>query len=193
MATHPLFLGGARTQAVYPPSMFPARDVNPDDSMATDNTRGDILFSNTRRLIWKESFSVQSCNYIGSDALSQYYACNTIATGDIIQTHILPRWSSLERVWVNVEEAVAGFTFQLRVRGNSASNGGTTAVPVPITVGPVIDGGVVGSQLILLDDPIYFDQNDMLEMVLVSVPATGIECSNISISPVVMEYCRGFN
>lgn len=193
MATHPLFLGGGRTQTVYPPSMFPSRDVNPDDDMAVDNTRGDILFSNTRRLIWKEPFSVQSCNYIGSDALSQYYTCNPIVTGDIIQTHILPRWSSLERIWINVEEAVAGFTFQLRVRGNSASNGGTTAVPVPINVGPVIDGGVVGSQLIVLPEPIYFDQNDMLEMVLVAVPASGIECSNISISPVIMEYCRGFN
>lgn len=191
MATHNIFFGGNRTVTTFPPSMLPSRDVGEDQEFEADNRRGPIDFSLTRRLVWKEHAGInKGCPDDGfSDALSHYWACleTPIATGDVLNTHIIPRFSSLREVWVRVIKPAAGMTGQLSVRGNAASVGG------PQPVGPVLDFGVAGSQLITLPDPLYFDQNDMLQLTLAGVVSDELECSEILISPVVREYCRGFN
>lgn len=189
MAEHNLFFGGNRTTTTYPPSMLPSADVLPDQEFEADNRRGPIDFSLTRRFVWKEHAGInKGCpNDAFSDALSQYFACNTFADGDIINSHIMPRYSSLREIWVNVVTPAVGLTADIQVRGNAASVGG------PQVVAAAVDLGVEGSQLITLPAPIYFDQNDMLQLVLAGVDADQLECSEIMISPVVREYCRGTN
>ena len=193
MAEHDLFLGGGRTYTV-PSSMFPSQDVEPDCPMEADNRRGDIDFSLTRTLQWKCSREIDDCSdKMGSDALAQYIKCNGLpAQDDILNIVILPRWSSMSEVWVNVDEAVPGLEYEIKVRGNAASLGGTVDAPAPVVVGTV-DASVEGSQLIVLDDKLYFDQNDMLQVCITAMPETGFECSCVMISPVVREYCRGQN
>lgn len=190
MAEHNIFMGGNRTRTSFPPSLFPQRDVNPDQVFEADNRRGPIDFSLTRRLVWKCHASInKACpDDAFSDGLAQYVECleTPIASGDVLNTNILPRFSSLREVWVNVVTPAAGMTGVLRVRGNAASVGG----PVDIAT---VDFGVAGSQLITLPDPIYFDQNDMFQVELDGVVTEELLCSEIMISPVVREYCRGFN
>lgn len=189
MAEHNIFNGGARTRTTFPPSMFPSREVGPDDIMEADNRRGPIDFSLTRQLVWKghEGLNKGCPNDAFSEGLSQYWECleAPIADGDVLNTHIMPRFSSLREVWVWVEAPSAGLTADLQVRGNAASVGGTQVVAAGV------DLGVEGSQLITLPNPIYFDQNDMFQVVLAGVNTDELLCSNIHISPVVREYCRG--
>jgi len=194
MAEHNLFFGGNGVQR-YPLAMLPSRDVEPDQYFQADGRRGPVLFSLTRRLTWQGSNSKCGCadGGMGSDALYHYLDETPIEQDDIINTHIMPRQSSLERVWIDVVEPLAGFTFDLSIRGNAASLGGTPSVPAPVVVASGIDGGVEGSQLIVLPDPVYFDQNDMLQMTITALPPEGIKCSTVDISPVVMEYSRGNN
>lgn len=190
MAEHDLFMGGNRTRTTFPQSMFPQADVLPDQTFEADNRRGPIDFSITRRFVWKchEAINKGCPDDAFSDGLAQYFECNTFEDGDIINSHILPRFSSLREVWINVVTPSAGLVVDLQVRGNAASVGGVQ------TVATGIDFGTAGSQLITLDEPIYFDQNDMLQIVLVEgVDADELQCSEIMVSPVVREYCRGFN
>lgn len=189
--THALFMGGARSPNLgY--SMFPSSDVTPDCPFEADNRRGPIRFSITRLLTFKEGCGPCGCSTDGgSPALCQYYEENVFAVDDVIETHILPRFSSLEKVWWNVEVPVPGLTFELRVRGNAASLGGTPTVPVPQVLG-TLDAGVVGNGLIVIP-PMYLDQNDMLQLVITGYPTTGMECLRMMLSPVVEEFCRGQN
>jgi hypothetical protein len=83
--------------------------------------------------------------------------------------------------------------YDLVVRGNSASNGGTTAVPVPVIVATGISGATVGSDLIVLPTPIYFDQNDMLEMRITAMGPQGIACLDLEIAPFIFAYQSGDN
>ena len=195
MATHSLFLGGNRNQFVNPPRMFPQTDVKPDQVFEADNRRGPIDFSLTRELVWKchEAINKGCPDDAFSDALAQYVECleAPFADGDIIETNIMPRHSSLREVWVNVVKPAAGLTADIVVRGNAASLGGTPAVPAPVTVAAGVDLGTEGSQLITLANPLYFDQNDMLQLVLTGVDHDELICSQIMVSPVVREYCRG--
>lgn len=193
MAIHDLFLGGARTDFRYPPSIFPQKDVSPDCEMHADDTRGNILYSISRRLRWKEAYHPVNCGTEGSDGLAQYIEANPIKVDDVINIAIIPRMYSLERVHVNIITGLAGFTFDVRVRGNAESLGGTVAVPAPVVLAAGVSGATIDSSLIVLPAPLYFNQNDMLQLVVKALPAAGIDCSDIQISPVVMRYCTGYN
>jgi hypothetical protein len=189
--THALFRGGSRTNNPQY-AMFPQVDVAPDDEFEADNRRGPIRFSITERITFKEGCGPCGCDQeTGSQALAHYYKCNSIAVDDVIQTHILPRYASLEKVWWMNAKALPGATMQLRIRGNAASLGGTPAAPVPQVL-HTFDLATEGNGLLTFP-AVYFDQNDMLELVVTGVPVGGLECMNLIISPVVEEYCRGFN
>jgi hypothetical protein len=53
-----------------------------------------------------------------------------------------------------------------------------------------VDAGIAGSRLIVLPAPLYFDQNDMLELHLTGLGPDGIACSDFVVSPVIQTYCR---
>lgn len=191
MSVHKLFRGGSRTNNLQY-AMYPQVDVAPNDEFESDNRRGPIRFSITERITFKEGCGPCGCDQeAGSQALAHYYACHPFAVGDVIQTHILPRFASLEKVWWMNVKPMPGLTFDLRVRGNAASLGGTVAAPAPVTL-QSFDLATEGNGLITFD-PMYLDQNDMLELVITGMPADGIECMNFILSPVIEEYCRGFN
>lgn len=232
MATHDLFFGGQRTNNPHW-AMFPQVEPNPDDYMEPDARGTPIWFSLTRRLIWSPCCASCGCSAggcgceapqnavacacppsmrkidSGSAGLHHYLENNPIAVGDVINSVIIPKGSALVYLWYKVEKAITPFTFDIRVRGNAASLGGTTAAPVPFSLITGVDGTTVNEGLICVDTlnsgcPLWFDQNDMIQVVVTDLPPQtnndcgaccpgGIAGSSIIISPVVMVPCRGFN
>lgn len=191
MAEHNLFMGGNRVAFRYPQSMFPQTDVLEDQEFEADNRRGPIRFSITRRFAWRDPNEItRGANADGSQGLADYLANNTIATGDIINSHIMPRFASLDKIWWMVKTpSAAGVSVSVQLRGNAASVGG-----VQVLI-PSIPLDAIASDLFVLPAPIYFDQNDMLQLVITG-PGNlneALKCSNFLISPVVEEYCRGFS
>lgn len=192
MATHNLFDGGNRRVVTFPVTFYPSCDVLPDQNFEPDNRGSPVVFSLNKRLHWNAFPDQCDCTDIGVAAagMAEYLENTPIVVGDIINVNILPIESSLERVWIKVNKACAGFTFDLVVRGNAESLGGTPLAPVPMVVASGIDAGVTGSDLIVLPAPVYLNQNDMLELHITGLGPDGIGCSDVIISPVVHTYCR---
>ena len=216
MAVHNIFFGGKRTESVGLRShMLPSTPPGKDDCMEADQRHSPVLFSLTRRLVWKCEDEVRHecpppCS---SEALGDYICRNPIAVDDVLVTHIMPRLSMLQYVWWKVDNPITPFSMDLRVRGCSRSLGGTEATPAPVVLG-TIDGTLGGDATditsgvidvtALNGGPLYFDQNDFLELVINELPdpasdpccectTGGIKESNLMISPVVLEFCRGEN
>lgn len=205
--THNLHLGGQRTMN-FDYTMFPQVLPGLDDHMQVDNRRGPARFSNTRWLDFDSSALVMassvpaqvSSEAHGSAGLRHYTAHNEIAIGDVIVTHILPRFTSLDKVHWAVAKCITPFKFDIRVRGQA------TSVGAPIVIATGIDGGVVSSGLIGIPhinggENIYFDQNDVLEIVVTDMPVAevgtdgtftgGIKGLGLAITCVQEEYFRG--
>lgn len=219
MAIHNLFFGGAPTHRNHGYAMFPQYEVGPDDTMHPDNRGAPCLFSLNRRLIWEDCCSRCGCGVGsgcacgsgsrldgGSSALKHYLEENPVAVGDVINAVILPKETMLQYVWWKVEKAITPFTFDIVVRGNAASLGGTTAVPVPVVIAAGLSGSVLDSGMIdvtaLNGGPLWLDQNDMLQVIIRSLPplvdtsdcspcsSGGIAGSSIIVSPVLLDPCR---
>lgn len=230
MTIHNLFWGGQRTNNPEW-AMLPQVEPGPKDPMDPDARGTPVWFSLTRRLTFKHTCT--SCGGCqdpcspnenpctcagptrrldgGSQALRRYIENNPIVEGDIINAVILPQTSALAYVWYKVANPVDGLTFDIRVRGNSTSVGGTTAVPVPIVIASDIDGSVASEGLLCAPafagcHP-YFDCNDMLQIVVKTLPVVSNDCDDcgccdpcagikslsLIVSPVVLFPCRGFN
>jgi len=216
---HQLFNGGQRTRNLDW-AMFPQVAPGIDEPMESDARRSHVMFSLTRDLWFGGVSGVTSsagpcgcgCGSTnsgckGSIALNHYISETPIVAGDVIQTHILPRRSMLMFVHWSVESPIDPFTFDLRVRGQAASMGGTEAAPVNLVLQAGINGTVADSGVIDVSavngGPLYLDQNDFIEMVVNSLPPAGASsgCSDcasggihglrVLISPVVMEFQRG--
>lgn len=205
--THNLHLGGLRT--MNPEwSMFPQTLPGLNDHTQVDNRRGPARFSNTRWLDFDSSSLVQatmvpaqvSPEATGSAGLRNYIKHNEIVAGDVIVTHVLPRFTSLDKVHWAVAKCITPFKFDIRVRGQAASVG------APIVLASNIDGGVVSSGLIDVvavngGKTVYFDQNDVLEIVIKDMPANdlaadgtiaaGINGLGLAITAVQEEFFRG--
>lgn len=205
--THNLHLGGQRTlNADW--TMFPQALPGIDDHMQVDNRRGPARFSNTRWLDFDSSAQVLasavpaqvSPEAHGSAGLRDYLRRTEINVGDVIVTHVLPRFTSLDKVHWCVAKCVTPFKFDIRVRGQSASVG------APVVIAAGIDGGVVGSGLIDIakingGETLYFDQNDVLEIVVTDMPPTdvgtdgtftgGLNGLGLAITAVQEEFFRG--
>lgn len=231
MTTHNLFFGGQRTNNPEW-AMLPSVEPKPDDYMEPDARGTPVWFSLTRRLTFRNTCaSCGGCSDIcpgcpppadlckcggkkmdgGSAALAKYVEGNSIVEGDILNSVIVPKGSALAYVWWKVANPVPGLTLELRVRGNASSVGGTALAPVPIVLG-TIDGAACDEGLICVPAfngclP-YFNQNDMLQVVVSSLPApdpdacndcgccdpcSGIRALSLVVSPVVLFPCRGFN
>ena len=210
MAEHNLFLGGLATMNGHYRGL-PSVEQTPNGAMTPTTHKQQGRYSLLRDLAWKDDTGGPSTGESrGSRFLADYLSCNTLAVGDVLNLVIMPKWSSILGIWWMVHDPLPGFTFDLRLRGNANSLGGTPAVPVPLTLATGVDGGLVApvaagpgyapTGLIGIDpaaqgDPlapgIYFDQNDMLQLVITGLPPEGIACSRICIAPVMETYCEG--
>lgn len=210
MAIHDIFLGGQRTPRGGFYEMLPSVEPLPNGAMTPATHKDGGNYSVTRHLFWKDEDNMPRTGASeGSRALCDYLQRNEIAAGDVLNLVIIPRHTSLLKVWWMVHKPLAGFTFDLQVRGNAQSLGGTLAAPVPIPLVTGVDAsmaasdaegcnlpsGLIGIDPTVQGDPnaegIYFDQNDMLQMVITGLPDEGIGCSELMISPVFETYCRG--
>lgn len=210
MPTHDLFLGGQRTPRGGFYEMLPQVEPKPNQAMTPATHKDGGNYSVTRHLFWKDDDDCPKTGASeGSRALADYLTREEILVNDVINLVIMPKHTSLLKVWWMIHEALDGFTFDLQIRGNAQSLGGTLAAPAPILLAEDVDASMVAtdaekcnipSGLIGIDpaaqgDPlaegIYFDQNDMLQLVVKTLPAAGISCSELMISPVLETYCRG--
>jgi hypothetical protein len=213
MAEHNLFLGGDRTKSCGFYEALPSQEMPPNGAMTGTTHKHNPTYSLTRHLAWKCPPCPKTGQAEGSAFLANYLERETIVAGDILNLAIMPRMASLLKVWWQIKEPLDGFAFTLQVRGNAHSISGDptgdVASAAPIVLASAIDGAqgaldeegcLLASGLIGIDpeaqgDPlcsgIYFDQNDMLQLVIESLPEDGIACSELCISPVIMDYCEG--
>lgn len=208
MAEHNIFLGGLSTRNWFYQGL-PSTEQTPNGAMTGTTHKHQGRFSLNRHLIWKDSDCgpATGCKPVGSLFLADYIANHEIKVGDILNIMMLPKQTSLLGVWWKVTTPLEGFTFSLRARGNANSLGGALAAPAPRTIATALDGaaapvedghvpsGLIGIDPAMQGDPlapgIYFDQNDMLQLVVDTLPPEGIACSDLTISAVMESYCEG--
>lgn len=198
MTTHNLFRGGMSTRKNgWSFAMFPSVEAGPDDAMESAAHKGPVHYA----LTWgfAPGMSCEEAPQRSAFMAQQQYFRELdaeIAVGDVINAVMLPRFSRLiDLVYMNCCPQ-EGLKANLVVRGNSASLGGTTEVPAPIVLAEIDFGTLTWGTAINLaafTKTPYFDQNDMLQLVITSVPAAGIDmnCLRFALSPVVREYFRG--
>ena len=210
MAQHDIFLGGQRTPRGGFYEMLPSTAPKQNQEMTPTTHKDGGNYSLSRHLFWNRPTDCPSTGASeGSAALCDYLSRNEIVEGDILNIVIMSRQTSLLKIWWMIHKPLAGFTFDLQIQGTSQSLGGTEAAPAPIVLAEDVDAGLAPSDalgcnfpsgLIGIDpaaqgDPlaegIYFDQNDMLQLVVKTLPDEGISCSELIISPVIETYCRG--
>lgn len=203
-------------------SMFPSAEVGPNDAMESAAHKTPVHFALTWGLApgdpccrdnpCRTSFMAQNAYFRDLET--------PLAVGDVINAVILPRFTSLIDLFYMNCCPQPGLTMELRVRGNSDSLGGTKDAPVPVTLATLDFGEVTWGSIIPIPtqpagdgnpapggqdgDPgdvfvtgqpgtIFFNQNDMLQLVITSLPPDGIDwgCMRMALSPVVREYLRG--
>ncbi len=205
MTDYNLAYGGQRT--VNPGlGMFPQVAPLPDDVFETASHKGPVVYSPTRWLAFPGSAISDACFSCGGAECSdsraiRSFGCDTpLHTADSIDTHVIPRFTSVERIWWSVVNPVAGATFTLSFR---SSTDNATSAPIAIA-GGVIDGSVEASGIIAFAAPVYFAVNGFLRLTFTALPAAPVSpaCQNcaeggqtdgiaILLSPIIWEYARG--
>ncbi|MFV0512494.1 MAG: hypothetical protein ACK5MY_02490 [Jhaorihella sp.] len=231
MPEHNLFRGGGRADNGWMMRMYPSVEVGPNCHMESAAHKDPVHFSLTWCLApgmqchdspLRASFMAQAAYFRDLDA--------PLAVGDEINAVILPRMTSLIDLWVMNCCPIEGLEFEIRIRGNADSLGGTTDAPVPVTLATVDMGQVTWGTIVSIPaqpagdgaadadggelsgttgeydpgdvDPtpnagqIFFNQNDMLQLVVTALPADGLtqdmlNCMRFAVSPVIREYMRG--
>lgn len=213
MAIHNLFRSGLGTSNPgY--AMYPSVEQHPDKPMESAAHKTPVHFGLSWGLAPSRGKPYTDLR-TGFLAQAAYFDCLTapLAVGDVINAVVMPKASSLIDLWYFNCKAIPGLTMELRVRGNADSLGGTLAAPVPVVLG-TIDFGVANTRGDLIDfsavsagggdadgqdvagadhyHGVYFDQNDMLQLVITAVPADlDPSCIRFGMTPVVREYCHG--
>ena len=211
MAEHDLFLGGQRTD-IPEYHMFPQKEYHPDQESAPTSHKDTVRYSLTRDL----DFKFDDCCFAtgearGSQGLATYLDYyGPIVAGDVLNVSLLPRYTSLVKIWWLLKEPVEGLTVDIQVRGNANSLGGTLEAPVPVVLATDVDlgvaapednecllpSGLIGVPLDASNMPdcqgLYFDQNDMLHLVIKTLPEEAdLRCLRFCLSPVIDDYCEG--
>lgn len=199
MAIHRVFMGGLPQPYTYGREMFPSVDFPPYEKANTDFRKYHSQYANSRHLDFSCSSSCLTCGdaYVEADQLRNYFDKNPLAVGDIIEVVGISMENIIEGVWWKVKGELAGFTFQMEIKGDPAST-----IPAPIAVGPVIDTSVVGSGFVEFTPKLYNTSNAMLQLVVQTIPAPGTSncntCSGAALSGLDMwvsvigvEPCRG--
>jgi hypothetical protein len=209
MAVHNLFMGGQKANScTIGSNMFPSMEMGQCEPWAADYRKSNVEFSLTREFNWgcAPAGGCTDCGQErGSQALKQYLNENTIAVGDIINAVGIPMLGIVTGVWWVIKAPAAGFTFDIQIRGAVG-----TSVPAPVVIGTV-DGGPaaplagscsIPSGYFHLTTPLYFDHNDMLQLVITGLPAApaggcgscgqnGIGLTDFIVAPQYREFCRG--
>ena len=195
MAEHNLFKGGRATSRLDH-SMLPSVEQTPNGPMESAAHKVPTHFALSWGLAPSRGlpFTGERRGFLEQ---ARYFECleAPVAVGDIIHAVIMPRLTSLVDLWFANCKAIPGLTAEVRVRGNAASVG------APVVLG-TIDFGVENPNGSLMNfaainsggqtNGVYFDQNDMLQIVITAVPASlDLSCIRFAMSPVIREYCRG--
>lgn len=211
MTTHCLIQGGQRTANPFY-AMYPSVLPGVNDNFESAAHKGPVLYANTRVLDFDAGSLVTNLNVPqsispetwGAAALKNYFtSVVAIAAGDVVQAQVIPRFATLTKLhWYVAKALPAGsYTCDIRVNGRATSMGGS-----PITLKSAIDMTVVASGIIDCEAanggvPMYFDQNDILEVVFNTMPANtvasdgtftgGLTGLALWVTPVTEEYLRG--
>ena len=207
MATHNLFHGGQRV-ANPQYRMYPQVAPKPNDPFQADNRRAPAMFPISRALDFRCGAGCRNCDTLerkDNTAFSQYIRENTIAVGDVIRSHIIPRHTLLSYVHWRVDSPVAGVTFSLRFRPSTDDAAVVTNIALATNVSAAAEAtGLIDVPAMNGGDPLYTAQNGYIELVVTALPAaapsTGCsDCGNVGpisglvlcVSPVIIEFCRG--
>lgn len=209
MSTYCLVQGGQRTfNDQY--AMFPASLSNIDDALQSAAAKGPSVYAVTRVLDFDGGSLVSNANVPsslspeswGSTALRHWSQKVTqLVPNDIIQVLELPRFTELVGLHWYVKKVLVGTsTADIRILGRSA------AIGSPLTLKSALDLTTVSSGVITMSavnsgNPIYFDQNDVLEVKFNSLPARttaadgsytgGVQGLGLFVTPIVREFLRG--
>ena len=193
MTVHKLFMGGAApigAKGVYDSRFFPQKDIPEDEYFRFDARRTPTHGGIMRRLVWKAPRGPHLSIRPQSPGLAHYLSENAIVQGDILQIILLPKRTELTRVWVSVENPLAGFEFKLRVRGN-----GLAGTPVYLTP-TAISGATADEHLIdvtaVNGGPMYFKKNDMLELEITALTGSIAE-SEVWVTALLTQFEMGGN
>lgn len=176
MAEHLLFHGGAATRSNPGYAMFPSPAFDVDELSVSAAHKLPCLFSVTRVFDFKDEAALT--HYIKN--------VSNLAALDNVEAVIVPRQTLLTGVWWKVERPLAGFSFSIDIRDD------TTVVVASV------DGSVVDSDFVPLDTPIYFKQNDVIRVNILTAPAPIPDNPlgawgdlRFKVSPVLQEFERG--
>jgi len=207
MANHNLFMGGLRTSTnTIGRGLFPQVPPTPNEFMVMDDRRGQVRFANSHLL----DFSCEGCESCGDSANRAYFQAfrdylkdNTIAVGDTIWTHIIPRMSTLERVHWKVTTPITPFTFDIVFRDSTdlADLSATTTVLAAAVSGAVVSHGLIDIETVAAP-VLYTQRNGLVGITINALPAAVVGgCSPCSaggiagfvgcLTTTVEQYCRG--
>lgn len=210
MTTHILVQGGQRTfNDQY--AMFPGTLSGLTDNLGSPANKGPSRYAETRVLDFDAGSLVTNLSVPktispeswGSMALSNYVkSVAQVASGDVLQVLELPKFSQLVGLHWFVAKTLASGTAVIRVNGRAASIAGNLNLKTGIDL-TTVGSGVLSfpKSGVFSGNEIYFDQNDILEVVISSQPANttgsdgkfagGVQGLALFVTPVIEMYVRG--
>lgn len=210
MTTHCLIQGGQRTlNDQY--AMFPGVLSALTAKIGFPTNKGPSVFTPTRVLDFDAGSLVTnlfvpktiSPESWGSMALSNYVKrVAQIASGDPLQVLELPALTQLIGLHYYVAKPIASGTAVIRVLGRSTSINGNLNIKTGIDL-TTVNSGVVNlpDAGIFAGAAVYFDGNDVLEVLISSQPANatgsdgaftgGVQGLALVVTPVIQTYIHG--
>lgn len=208
MPRHHLALGGNPKQGFcFGQNILPSVPYDPYQEIVPDARRSSTTFAITRCLDFgcgeTPCSGCVTAECKGSIALREYTRKNTFAVGDVIDVSYLPRNTQLIEVYWNVKNALAGFTFDIRVAEHDGAQ-------PPLVLATGIDAGTVGLDVLdvraINGGPLMVKTNGALQIVITAMappanpqpdcgcPSCDAMCGlNLVMAPVVRHYETGCN
>jgi hypothetical protein len=197
MAIHELYIGGPANTSNPVGSMFPKPTFSNAVKSAPAGHRGGATFSLTRDLHFDKKRE-------GGPSHLQYFDGHTVATGDRLGLVIIPAKTLLLAIHVDVVGVAPGVTFLLDLRNGAGFPSNVYHMDVVNSFVLNADGEVVGdvygSQIQYTAEgccPRYFEQSDLLDLVVYSTPGnnpiagTFTTNTRVLISPIIISPLAG--
>jgi hypothetical protein len=208
MPRHHLALGGNPKQGFcFGQNILPSVPYDPYQEIVPDARRSSTTFAITRCLDFgcgeTPCSGCVTAECKGSIALREYTRKNTFAVGDVIDVSYLPRNTQLIEVYWNVKNALAGFTFDIRVAEHDSAQ-------PPVVLATGIDAGTLDWDVLdvraINGAPLLVKTNGALQIVITAMappanpqpdcgcPSCDAMCGlNLVMAPVVRHYETGCN